>query len=245
MADPDLGGPADTDPESLTIATSDESGVLRHVGCLLPGTWTLEPVTTPAGYEERGATVVLDSPWDAEAEAWDRIAETTVELRLVPDTTGTPTSTPPAPPTGTTAPDGGTDPTTPTTPQAPPSTQPTAPPAPAGPGGGSAPGGSGTGGVVAARPAAGSSAAAAAPTSAASPAPTTAAAPAATSTAARPTSARSETAVSQGVEAAPALESRSSTSYLQAGLIGFGVLFTGLVFFLVLLLRRRAREQRG
>lgn len=252
--------PGDVDPESLTVATSGEDGVLTHVGCLLPGTWTLEPVSTPEGYEPATAEVVLGSPWDAASETWNRLAGTTVELSLpvvTPPTSTPPTTTPPpttpptsTPPTSTppttATPDTGTE-TTPSTTTAP--VPPTSAPAPVptGTGGtGTGTGGTGTGGTGAgaARPANGAgSAPAAVPSAAPTAAPSTAAAlPTGTP---RPTTARPTTVAAPEVEAAPALETRSSTNYLQVGLVGFGVLFTGLVFFLVLLLRRRAREQRG
>ncbi|MGY1774196.1 hypothetical protein [Blastococcus sp. SYSU D00813] len=259
--------PGDVDPESLTVATSGADGVLTHVGCLLPGTWTLEPVTTPEGYEPATAEVELGSPWDAEAGTWDRAAGTTVQLAPVvvtppmstpptttPPTTTPPTTTPPTttPPTTTppttstpttTPPDPGTDPVPPA-PTAP--VPPASAPAPVPAGGGT---GTGTGGTNAgaARPVNGAPAAvpSAAPTAAPATATATATAPALPTATTRPTTVRPTTVAAPQVEAAPALETRGSTNYLQVGLVGFGVLFTGLVLFLVLLLRRRAREHRG
>ncbi|WP_034509696.1 hypothetical protein [Blastococcus sp. URHD0036] len=224
-------------PASAEVAlpTSDEQGVLTHLGCFLPGAWTLEAVTTPAGYVSADVPVLLADTFRDEDGVLVQWASVTARLQPVGSTPvppvvvppGTQTPQAPVPPAGT----GGTGGTG-------------GSPAPAGTGG-STPGGPAAGARPAGAPAAPSAPAAAPSAPAAAPSapaavPTPATRPATPSGTAKPAAPAGALA-----DPAPALRTESSTNVLEAGLVGFGILFVALVFFLVLWMRRRAREQRG
>ncbi len=247
--DPEPRGPAVAEGVDPTVATSDASGRLSHTGCLLPGTWTLEPVTTPRGHQPAGGTLQLPAR-DAGTGAYTPVAALTVELQPAADPSGpqTPPTTPPVP----------APPAQPSGPPVPPATSTgsvaTAPSAgtggtgTGGTGTGTAGTGSGTGtGTGGGRPAAGAAAvpsAASGPASASSAAAPTAA-PVPTTRSTQPVQARPSSAAAATVQPTPALQTQSSSNVMQIGLVAFGIVLAGAVFFLVLLLRRRAREQRG